>query len=75
MLLGLVDADCKFIYVDVGCNRRISDGSVFGNASLCKALEENRLNIPAARCLTGGDEALPLVVVADDAFPLKSYLI
>ena len=75
MLLGLVDADYKFIYLDVGCNGRISDGRVFRNASLSKALEENNLNIPAARCLPGGDEALPFVVVADDAFPLKSYLI
>ena len=75
MLLVLVDADYKFIYLDVGCNGRISDGGVFRNASLSKALEENDLNIPAARCLPGGDEALPFVVVADDAFPLKSYLI
>ena len=29
----------------------------------------------AARCLLGGDEALPFVVVADDAFPIKSYMI
>ena len=75
MLLGLVDADYKFIYVDVGCSRRISDGAFFWNASLSKALEKNSLNIPAARCLPGGDEALTFVVVADDYFPLKSYLI
>ena len=75
MLLGLVDADYKFIYVDVGCNGRISDGGVFRNASIFKALEENSLNVPAARCLPKGDEVLPFVVVADDTFPLKSYLI
>ena len=40
-----------------------------------KAREENSLNIAAARILPGGDEALPFVVVADDAFPLKRYLI
>ena len=38
VLLGLVDADYKFIYVDVGCNGRISDGGVSRNASLSKAL-------------------------------------
>ena len=26
VLLPLVDADYKFVYVDVGCNGRISDG-------------------------------------------------
>lgn len=29
MLLTLVDADYKFIYVDVGTNGRVSDGGVF----------------------------------------------
>lgn len=76
VLLGLVDADYKFMYGNVECNGRISDGGVFRNESLSKALEENSLNIPAARSLPGGDEALSFVVVAcDDAFPLKDYLI
>ena len=70
-----VDADYKFIYGNAECNGRISDGGVFRNESLSKALEENSLNIPAARSLPGGDEALLFAVVADDAFPLKGYLI
>ena len=75
VLLGLVDADYKFIYGNVECNGRISDGGVFRNESLSKALEENSLNIPAARSLPGGNEALSFAVVAGDAFPLKGYLI
>ena len=75
VLLGLVDADYKFIYIDVGCNGRISDGGVFRNASLSKALEENSVNVPPPRNLPRGHDPLPFVVVADDAFPLKSYLV
>ncbi|KAA0201365.1 hypothetical protein HAZT_HAZT000656, partial [Hyalella azteca] len=34
ILLALADADCKFIYVDVGTNGRANDGSVFTLSTL-----------------------------------------
>ena len=69
VLLALVDADYKFLYVDVGCNGRISDGGVFRNSSLSSALSLNTLNISLS-----DSESLPHVVVADDAFPSKTYM-
>ena len=71
-MLALVDAKYKFIYVDVGCNGRISDGGVYRNSSLRAALENIKLGIPPPRYVRGS--ALPYVIVADDAFPLKTYL-
>ena len=44
ILMALVVANYKFIYVDVGCNGRSSDGSVFRNCSLSEAIERNYLN-------------------------------
>ena len=72
VLLALVDADYKFIYVDIGTNGRISDGGVFKKSDLGKALEENTLSLPTPVSLPGGTVPLPYVVVADDAFPLKT---
>ena len=74
VLLALVDADYKFIYVDIGCNGRVSDGGVFRNSSLSKALEENTLHIPPPQPLPNQSFSLPYMIVADDAFPLKEYI-
>lgn len=74
VLMALVDANYKFLYVDVGCNGRVSDGGVFGNCSLSRALEENILHIPKERALEGRNKPVPFVVVADDAFALKPYI-
>ena len=42
----VVDANYKFIHVDVGCNGRVSDGGVFRNCNLFTAIENNTLNMP-----------------------------
>ena len=75
MLLAIVDADYKFIYADIGCNGRISDGGVFRNCNLYRALEEKRLNIPNPTKLPGTQSLFSYVIVADDAFPLKDYIL
>ena len=75
VLLAVVDADYKFTYVDIGCNGRISDGGVFRNCALSGALEENTLNIPHPTSLPGKTHPIPYMIVADDAFPMKEYLL
>ena len=46
VLLAFVDANYKFIYVDIGYNGRISHGGVYRNSSLSKAIENCLLGIP-----------------------------
>ena len=74
VLLALVDADYKFIYVDVGSNGRISDGGVFRNSTLFSSVESNSLRIPGPKPIQHGGKLVPYMIVADDAFPLKPYL-
>lgn len=55
VLMALVDACYRFMYVDIGSCGRISDGGVFNSCSLSDALENNRLSIPAACNLPQAD--------------------
>jgi len=73
VLLALVDANYRFLYVDIGCYGRMSDGGVYNNSSLAEALANNTLHVPAPEVLSGSDITVPYVVVADDAFALKPY--
>lgn len=61
VLLAVVDHDYCFRYINVGATGRQSDGGIFQQSALFEALANNLL--PEHGCL-----------VADDAFPLKEYM-
>ncbi|XP_060877917.1 putative nuclease HARBI1 [Metopolophium dirhodum] len=71
VLMALVDANYSFIYINAGCQGRISDGGVFKNTDLWKRLENKSLNLPEPISLPGRDNPVPYVIVADDAFSLS----
>ncbi|XP_035233209.1 protein ALP1-like [Stegodyphus dumicola] len=74
VLMASVDADYKFTFIDVGCNGRISDGGVFAQTSLFSMLDNNLLDLPSPTPLIPGSEPVNYFMVADEAFPLKCYL-
>ncbi|XP_042910704.1 uncharacterized protein [Parasteatoda tepidariorum] len=74
VLLALVDARYNFIFLDVGSYGRNSDGGVLSNSNFGKKLSRNQLNIPDKKCLPGTDTKLPMVIVADEAFPLTENI-
>ena len=65
VLMAAVDANYKFIYIDVGCNGRVSDGGVFRESSLGKAMEDKSLGVPKEEPLKGGVTDVPYVFVGD----------
>ena len=74
VLMAVVDANYKFRYVNIGAQGRIGDAGVFNSCSLSKALERNDLHFPDAEPLPGSDLIVPYMLLADDAFPLKTYI-
>jgi len=75
-LMAIVDANYKFIMVDVGAYGGIADSIIFSNSNFGKMWLNNpaELNIPEDRPLPGTAINIPYVLVADEAFSLKSTI-
>ena len=74
-LLALYNANYEFLVVDIGDAGRQSDGSVYSNSDLGYAIDENLLNFPAEDTINESEEKFPYVILGDDAFGLKTYLL
>ena len=73
LMLALVDANYRFIYVDVGATGRSGDAGVFDSSSLKSALDTNALSLPSPGTING----VPCQhhIIGDDAFPLRKDLV
>ena len=76
-LLALVDADYKFIWIELGGKGHMSDAQIFGHSELFSGLEEDTLGLPQACPLTASPddhENVSFFILGDDAFALRKYL-
>ncbi|XP_057662272.1 uncharacterized protein LOC130897442 [Diorhabda carinulata] len=74
VLLAIVDASYNFIYANIGCQRRISDGGVFNNTSFKEQLDTNALHLPPPCPLPGRQLPMQYCLVGDEAFQLTVNL-
>ena len=74
ILLALVDADYKFLWVEVGANGASSDAQVFNSSDLKDTIEDGSIGFPAADNLPGDDNNIPYFIIGDDAFSLRTWL-
>ncbi|XP_050066391.1 uncharacterized protein LOC126555518 [Aphis gossypii] len=72
--MAIVDPDYKFICIDVGGYGRNSDGGILEESVMGKRLEAGTLNVPKPVPLPGQIEDTPMVLIGDEAFALKTYL-
>lgn len=75
VLMAVVDAHLRFIYIDIGTNGRISDSGVWNKCSLKARLDSGQLRLPAASPLPGTTQTFPYVLVGDEGFPLTTSLL
>ena len=77
LLLALVDADYKFVWIELGGKGHMSDAQIFGDSELSNGLKEETLGLPAACPQTaslGDNQDMPFFILGDDAFALRKYL-
>ncbi|KAL8584168.1 hypothetical protein ACOMHN_034854 [Nucella lapillus] len=75
-MLALVDADYKFVWVELGGMGHMSDSQIFLQTGLRDALEDGSVLRPDPCPLTGDPEdttPVPYYIVADDAFALRDF--
>ncbi|KMQ82929.1 nuclease harbi1-like protein, partial [Lasius niger] len=70
VLLALCDANHKFTWVDIGQFVTV----VWRNSELAADLDSGNADLPSPTPLPGRDVPFPQVIVADEAFPLNTYL-
>lgn len=75
VLMAVVDANLRFIYIDIGTNGRISDSGVWNKCSLKARLDSGQLRLPAPTPLPGTAETFPHILVGDEGFALTTSLL
>lgn len=74
VLQGVADADKKFLTIEVGARGKQSDGGTFASSTLFNLIDNNNFNVPPEKNLPGTNLKVPHVLIGDEAYPLKIYL-
>ena len=72
--MALVDAEYKFVWIDVGSEGSTSDAQLFNACELKQRLESETLGVPQPEPMPNDDEDTPYYIVADEAFALRTWL-
>lgn len=74
VLLAVVDADCKFLCVDIGSYGREGDSGIFSKSAIGRQIENGNFPFPPDTQLPGTDIFLPQFLVGDGGFKLLPRL-
>ena len=76
VLMGLVDADYKFLWIDTGGVGSSSDAHIYNASDLKKCIEKETIGLPPPEPLPGdpSERPTPYFLIGDDAFALSSFM-
>lgn len=74
VLLAIVGPDYRFLCVDIGGYGKNSDGGIFEESNMGQKFQAGLMNILQDKPLPGQYECSPHVLIGDEAFALRPYL-
>nr|CAI5856878.1 unnamed protein product [Callosobruchus analis] len=75
VLMAVVDANYRFLMIDVGAYGKDSDAGVFSNSPIYQNIENGTVPLPKGQKLPNSEQICPFVFIGDEAFPLRTYLL
>lgn len=70
--MAIVDAEYKFLAVDIGAYGSSSDGGIFKSSEIGQALEKGTSGLPGPTTLPRSNIQAPHVLLGDEAFQLRN---
>lgn len=74
ILLAIIDANYRFVAIDVGSYGREGDAGVFAKSAMGKQITHGNFNLPAPTALPGTEMVQPFIILGDEAFTLTTTL-
>lgn len=74
VLLAMVDANCKFVVVDIGSYGKEGDSGIFLKSIMGQQILNGSFSFPEECSLPGSDIIVPHVIVGDEAFRLHTNI-
>lgn len=74
VLISRVNADYKFVWIDIGGQEHMSVAQIFDESELKECLGDKSISRPPADLLPHDDWDKPYFFLDDDAFWLRTYM-
>ena len=74
ILLAIAGPEYECLYADVGSNNRVNDSGGWNETSLLQPIQNGSMKLPKDDALPVNGVIAPYVLVGDDAFALKKFM-
>ena len=75
VVMAVVDARYRFIFVDIGCNGSCNDAVIFQDTNIYEAIMTKTVELPRPKSLPQNDVPISYFFLGDDAFSLRNWII